>query len=952
MRLIATQRDRGGEVDDQSAEWGSPSPLVTVVVIVHDDAGRLPTAVRSVLRQTLRALEVVIVDDASTDSTPQVVEELCASDPRVRAVRLEVNSGGCGRPRNSGVEVSRAPHVMFLDSDDRLERHACKNLLEALEDADAEVSMGLVRRLDMRTKRQTRWFAPIFAERRVVRGLIDEPRLIEEVLSVNKLYRRSFLDSHGIRFPEDVHYEDQLFTLQVYHRARRIAIIPEVVYYWRIYPPSTRRSITQQRARSDNLQDRLAVHRRMDEYIRDHATPEVQRLKDVKFLTNDMSLYLGDTIIDKAASEHVLPMAEAYLRAIPADRYLTLPAPLRAAYAMAFRRDVEGVRQAMLWHNHDVLALAVGRWEGTTRVGRHDAPVAPDPHWPVDARENTFLEVDEALLRAPAGSYNLLHEVTGVEASRGRAVLRVRTADTLGKLAAAGTNWSLQLRLACDVPGGHSHRFVPVQIDEVLPRGLTWSVRIPVSELSLIEGRSTWSLAVRTRVRAHVRHAPLIWGQGVPTATAIGGVARVVGRSAEIGPGPTGIPEVKLDPVPGVRRRVDNRIRRRWLPALRDRVGTSAAEVQDHRPSRAAYDLLRRVPLRQDRVVFEANMGTIYGDSPKYVYEELRRTNPEMTAVWVLPPGHESPAPDVPVVQRGSVAYLRELARAAYWVDNQGFPGYARKRSGQRYLQTWHGIPLKRMGRHIPRVNLPAQRPDTGVGSWDVLVSPSSYFERVFIDAYEYTGALVRGGTPRNDRLVDGSLGASEARALLDVPDGVPVVLYAPTFRERSATGRKRMAPLFDLEEFVAGLDPLTVVLLRPHYLNAIPVPRDLRLRVLDVSSVDDINTVYLAADLLITDYSSVMFDYALLDRPIVFHTPDLHEYLTLRGTYVDLVSVAPGPFTRTTAELAAAVRHALDHPDERSVDRARFVADFCPDEDGKASARAVAALLESGGGQ
>ena len=120
---------------------------------------------------------------------------------------------------------------------------------------------------------------------------------------------------------------------------------------------------------------------------------------------------------------------------------------------------------------------------------------------------------------------------------------------------------------------------------------------------------------------------------------------------------------------------------------------------------------MRRLPLDRGLVVFEANMGRIYGDSPKYVYEAMRRTRPDIKAVWVLPEGHPAPAPDVDVVRRGR-AYMNALARAAYWVDNQTFPGYVRKRPGQRYLQTWHGIPLKKMGRDEPGTSRPtAARP-------------------------------------------------------------------------------------------------------------------------------------------------------------------------------------------------------------------------------------------------
>src|SRR3954453_135688 len=104
-------------------------PAVSVVVICFDDAPHLPAAVRSAIRQSLRDLEVVIVDDGSTDDTPAVASALAAADPRVRYHRRGANSGGCSRPRNTGLSLATGDYVTFLDSDDVLPRGACAALL-------------------------------------------------------------------------------------------------------------------------------------------------------------------------------------------------------------------------------------------------------------------------------------------------------------------------------------------------------------------------------------------------------------------------------------------------------------------------------------------------------------------------------------------------------------------------------------------------------------------------------------------------------------------------------------------------------------------------------------------------------------------------------------------------------------------------------------------------------
>ena len=929
-------------------------PDVSVVVIVYNDAERLPTAVRSVLRQTLRNVEVIIADDASTDSTPAVAKSLQAEDSRVRYVRLAENSGGCGAPRNAGIGIARGRTIMFLDSDDRYERHACKNLLEALEDNEADVSMGLVRRQYHPTNRQTRWYPSLFEERRVVSGFADLPELIDEVLSVNKLYRRTFLEERQLAFPEDVHYEDQVWSFRVYNEASRIAIIPENVYLWRIFPAAEGRSITQQRHQIQNFHDRLKVHRRLDEYIRDHGTPDLQRLKDIKFLSNDMRLYLADVIDgDGSVTAQVLIEAEDYLRAIPADRYDALPLPLRAAYAMALRHDPEGLRQMMLLDRRNILAPAVADVDGVTYLANNQGGPVIDTSLPLDARENRLLVADGAhVLTAPMGTFNLLHEVTSAT-RRGRQVeLHGRTYDSLGKLEQA-QDWSIGV--AVKRRGAVGRTRLRVTIDSTTDHEVRWHTTVPAhAAVPPLDTSASWEFKVTTRVDEQSSTTPLVWRPDVaPVEMPLPRLrGQLLTTSATLGPGETANAWIEVALRPGRRHTVTAQVARRYLPALKRRVKAKLAEHEN--VTAVAKDRLyaqwRKLPIERDHVVFEANMGTIYGDSPKYVYEAMRRLHPELRATWVLPAGHPAPHKGVPVVERGSLGYLKALARAAYWVDNQTFPGYVRKRPEQRYLQTWHGIPLKKMGRDEPDRPLPEKRPDRGVGAWDELVVPNPYFEKTFVPAYDYTGGLVRHGTPRNDALVDGSLTMVEARRKLDLPQDARVVLYAPTFRQDNRNARVPVIAPFDLEALLEELGDNTFLLLRPHYLNRMNVPGAIRHRVLDASGIEDVNVAYMAADVLITDYSSVMFDYALLRRPIIYYTYDYNQYMATRGTYVDLREVGPGPFVITTESLVGALRTALNdretHNDTYGAKYDIFLEQFCGREDGRASERALKALL------
>ncbi|MCS0639179.1 glycosyltransferase [Streptomyces sp. LP05-1] len=267
------------------------------MVIVHNDAGRLPRAVNSVRRGTHTAVEIVISDDHSTDDTPAVAAALAARDPRVRVLRLAENSGGCGAPRNRALATVRTPFVMFLDSDDELPPRAVEILLAAHAGSDVDFTMGAVERVRTDTGQVSRWMGHLFEQPRTVYGLAAEPRLLFEPLSTNKMYRTGFLDRHGLRFPEGLHYEDQLFSARAYTLARAFTLVTEVVYRWYIDPHARAgaATISNRRHLIGNVRDRVTVARMIDRFLADRAVPqEVREEKDYKFLAHDLRLYAGD----------------------------------------------------------------------------------------------------------------------------------------------------------------------------------------------------------------------------------------------------------------------------------------------------------------------------------------------------------------------------------------------------------------------------------------------------------------------------------------------------------------------------------------------------------------------------------------------------------------------------------------------------------------------------------
>jgi CDP-glycerol glycerophosphotransferase len=357
---------------------------------------------------------------------------------------------------------------------------------------------------------------------------------------------------------------------------------------------------------------------------------------------------------------------------------------------------------------------------------------------------------------------------------------------------------------------------------------------------------------------------------------------------------------------------------------------------------------IQRRSRRQPDVAFFESWGGRYADSPRAISEELQRRGAPIERVWVLSEGE---APDgATAVRPGSAPYLRAMGRASYVISNNSMPGYYVKKPGSVYLQTWHGTPLKRIGFDIERPNfagasryLDNLRRD--VACWDYLVSQSAFSSEVFRRAFRYEGPVLETGYPRNDllRRPDRDELRERVRSGMGIPGDAVVVLYAPTWRDNDSFSLE-----LDLSAVSAALDPGYVLLLRAHHLVASTVRASESHNVRDVSRAQDVTPLLLAADILVTDYSSVMFDFAVTGRPMLFYTYDLEMYRDeLRGFYFDFDGDAPGPLLSTTAEVIAAIRELDGVRSQFSQAYDRFARRFCPLDDGHAAARVVDAVFD-----
>jgi CDP-glycerol glycerophosphotransferase len=373
------------------------------------------------------------------------------------------------------------------------------------------------------------------------------------------------------------------------------------------------------------------------------------------------------------------------------------------------------------------------------------------------------------------------------------------------------------------------------------------------------------------------------------------------------------------------------------------RLGRKALRRGRRRLLRGYYRIQLRSPVEPDLAVFAAYWYRGYSCNPKAVYEKLREAVPSVRGVWVVEKEHEGSIPaGVEHVVAWTRDYYRLIARAKYFVNNVNFPNELVKREGTIHVQTHHGTPLKTMGLDLRSAYFAGRRMKFDrllerVGRWDYSVSSNSFSTEIWKRVYPGRYETLEVGYPRNDVLANATpADVARARRELGIAPGQRSVLFAPTHREYLG----EYVPTADLARLARELGPEYVILARLHYFYREGVPAEPG--IVDVTRHPSIEDLYLAADVLVTDYSSIMFDYAVLDRPIVIHAPDWATYQEKRGTYFDLLAEPPGVVTTSDEELAVAFRSGAAWSDEAARLRAAFRARFSSLDDGRAAERVV----------
>ena len=373
------------------------------------------------------------------------------------------------------------------------------------------------------------------------------------------------------------------------------------------------------------------------------------------------------------------------------------------------------------------------------------------------------------------------------------------------------------------------------------------------------------------------------------------------------------------------------------------------------------YVFLKVLPINNKVIFFESNVGRNYSSNPKYVYEEMvkKELDREFKCIWSL----EDTTINIPgnaiKVKRARLKYLYYLAIAKIWICDTRQPEFLIKRPETTYIQLWHGTPLKKLAMDLDvfksseRIELSEYKRlfKKNTETWDYLISQSDYTTERFRSSFDFKNKILNSGFPRNDILFrkNNLKSINSIKNSYNIPLDKKIILYAPTWRDDEFydNGIYKYSPKIDFDLMKKELSDTHILLVKLHYL--VKDSADWSKYNGFIYKCDqswDIQELYLISDILVTDYSSVMFDYSITKRPMIIYAYDYEKYRdNLRGFYFNIFEEFPGPIVKNTPTLISSIKNY----DCKNYDKKykRFLKKFTSFDDGNASSRIVDLILK-----
>lgn len=366
------------------------------------------------------------------------------------------------------------------------------------------------------------------------------------------------------------------------------------------------------------------------------------------------------------------------------------------------------------------------------------------------------------------------------------------------------------------------------------------------------------------------------------------------------------------------------------------------------------------IPPNKNIIFFESSNGRNYTGNPRYVYEEIlsQGLDDEITCVWSLVHTSTKIPGNPKKVKRSFFKFLYYSLRSGAWVIDSRHLYYLRKNKNTKYIQTWHGTPLKKLALDMDYIDMSGNKDieayhkefTDNTKLWQYLISQNEYSSKIFRRAFDFKGEMLEIGYPRNDILTNknNEEDIDEIKTRLNIPKNKKIILYAPTWRDNEyyQKGEYKFATEMDFDRMYKELGDEYALIVKFHYLVKENIDwSKYNNFVIECDADWDIQELYLISDMMITDYSSVMFDYSILKRPMIFFTYDLDDYKNnLRDFYFDMVEEVPGPICKTNDEMIDFIKNYTEesYKSEYGEKYKKWSEKFNPFDDGNASKKII----------
>lgn len=357
----------------------------------------------------------------------------------------------------------------------------------------------------------------------------------------------------------------------------------------------------------------------------------------------------------------------------------------------------------------------------------------------------------------------------------------------------------------------------------------------------------------------------------------------------------------------------------------------------------------KKLPLQQNKIILSSYDGMGYRCNSKYIAERLLRSKAPVELAWLVSDNHIDDLPEkITKVVIGSPEFYKEILTAKVYITNTVHLLYEHKREGQYFINTWHGYgPFKLAEGDVNKDAASRERYTKSNGASDLFLTASSFYGQVYRRSFYYQGEVMECGAPRNDIFFHAGDFGRKIRELYQIPQEKGIVLYAPTYRDMAGDDFERYNPDWEciLASFRERFGKEYVVIYKlHHYMQKLVSEKGGYKGAIEATFYPDIQELLAAADIVITDYSSLMWDFSLQRRPVFLYQNDEEEYTNDRGFYAP-VSEWPYPKAHSQEEL---VEQILCFDEEKYIAELNaFLKKYGSCDDGHASERVAERILE-----